>query len=104
MSGTQNVTRRVRGRWVVRLKGSHGPAARVNCGLDRLMHMSRPLVISACRSLCEWYKTDKRIAAETVFACIGCGSEWVATEPWTPIDHEGFVPDAVQEERRRGRG
>jgi hypothetical protein len=66
--------------------------------------MPRPLVIAACRSLCQWRKTEETIAAEPVFACSGCGSEWVASEPWTPIDHDGFVPDAVQEERRRGRG
>jgi len=67
------------------------------------MDMSRPLVVSACRAVCEWGKTGEMIAEEPVFACSGCGSEWVASEAWTPIDHDGFVPMAVQE-ARRGRG
>ena len=93
---------------MVRLKGSHGPLARVNCGLDSSpgyrLRVPRPLVISACRTLCAWDITDEMLDDEPVFACSGCGSEWVTSEPWTPIDSDGFVPDAVQVERRRGRG
>jgi hypothetical protein len=66
--------------------------------------MPRPLTIRACLKLCTWDKTDETIAGEQVFACSGCGSEWVASEPWTPIDSDGLVPDAVQEAvTRRGR-
>lgn len=67
--------------------------------------VSRPLEIAACRQLCSWATTDESLAGEPVFACAGCGSEWVATEPWTPIDATGSVPESVQAVRRtRGRG
>jgi hypothetical protein len=62
------------------------------------------LEIAACRRLCSWGPTERSLGGETLFACSGCGSEWVASEPWTPIDHTGVVPEAVQAERRRGRG
>jgi hypothetical protein len=42
---------------------------------------------------------------ERLFVCAGCGSEWVASEPWTPIDWTGAIPEPVQAARRaRGRG
>ncbi len=63
-----------------------------------------PLKISACRRLCHWSATADARAGEQVFRCGGCGSEWVASEPWTPIDHTGVVPEQVQAVRRRGRG
>ena len=63
-----------------------------------------PLTIAACRRLCRWSATDDAHAGEQVFRCGGCGSEWVASEPWTPIDHTGVVPEQVQAVRRRGRG
>ena len=65
-----------------------------------------PLEIAACRSLCSWDVTGEMLGEEPLFVCNGCGSEWVPSEPWTPIDHEGSVPEAVQEAvtRRRGRG
>ena len=67
--------------------------------------MSRPLEIAGCRQLCSWAATEESLGGEPVFACAGCGSEWVASEPWTPIDATGSVPDAVQALRRtRGRG
>lgn len=67
--------------------------------------MSARLRISACRRLCSWGTTERSLDGEPLFACSGCGSEWVASEPWTPVDHTGVVPVPVQEERRRrGRG
>jgi hypothetical protein len=66
--------------------------------------MTPRLEISACRKLCSWHATGALLDSEPLFACEGCGSEWVASEPWTPIDHTGVVPAAVQAERRRGRG
>jgi hypothetical protein len=63
-----------------------------------------PLQISACRRLCRWEGSDDDRSGEKVFRCAGCGSEWVASEPWTPIDHSGVVPEPVQAARRRGRG
>ena len=64
--------------------------------------MDRALVVIACRGLCAWDTTDGRVLGEPVFACSGCGSEWVASEPWTPIDADGLVPEAVQAARLRG--
>jgi hypothetical protein len=63
--------------------------------------MSTRLHISACRRLCSWSATTQTLDGERLFACAGCGSEWVASEPWTPIDHTGVVPEPVQDERRR---
>jgi hypothetical protein len=59
------------------------------------------LAIHPCRQLCAWSATDEHRDGFLVFACAGCGSEWVAGERWTPADHTGAVPDAVLEERRR---
>ncbi len=65
----------------------------------------RPLEIAACRQLCSWHGTGEHLDGERLFACAGCGSEWVVSEPWTPIDWTGTVPEPVQEARRtRGRG
>lgn len=66
--------------------------------------MSRPLEIAACRKLCSWRPTGALLDGERLFACSGCGSEWVVSQGWTPVDHTGVVPEPVQEERRRGRG
>ncbi|HEX6246590.1 MAG TPA: hypothetical protein VFZ64_01850 [Nocardioidaceae bacterium] len=67
--------------------------------------MSRPLEIAACRRLCSWHDTETLLDGEHLFACSGCGSEWVASQSWTPVDHTGVVPEPVQvERRRRGRG
>jgi hypothetical protein len=67
-------------------------------------HVDPRLEIAACRRLCSWARTEESLDGEPVFRCDGCGSEWVASEHWTPIDHTGVVPEAVQAERRRGRG
>ncbi|MEO5711278.1 MAG: hypothetical protein ABIQ59_15830 [Nocardioidaceae bacterium] len=67
--------------------------------------MTRPLEIAGCRQECGWQATGEYLADERLFACAGCGSEWVASEPWTPVDWAGGVPTPVQDERRaRGRG
>lgn len=66
--------------------------------------MTSRLEIAACRRLCQWEPTDDALDGEPLFSCAGCGSEWVRSEPWTPIDCNGLVPDAVQAERRRGGG
>jgi len=59
-----------------------------------------------CQSICVWRRTgarwyDERVGELSVFSCAGCGSEWVRTEPWTPIDVTGQVPAAVAVERAR---
>jgi hypothetical protein len=93
---------------VVRLKGSHGRGSPVNRCLDGPKYavpVRRSLVISPCQNQCEWDVSDETPDDERLFACSTCGSEWVASEPWTPVDADGTVPAAVQEERRaRGRG
>ena len=67
--------------------------------------VSRPLEIAACRRLCSWDATGEDLDGRPLFACAGCGSEWVATEQWTPVDWTGVVPEPVQAARRgRGRG
>lgn len=69
---------------------------------------ARSLEIAACRSACAWAATGGLLDGEELFACAGCGSEWVPSEPWTPIDWTGSVPEAVQRARaardKRGRG
>jgi hypothetical protein len=65
--------------------------------------MGPRLEIAACRSQCSWKETDATLDGERLFACAGCGSEWVASEPWTPIDWTGAVPEAVQAARQAGR-
>ncbi len=67
--------------------------------------MSRPLVIAACRSSCAWGPVPERLDGQPLFACAGCGSEWVPSEPWTPVDRTGHVPGPVQRAvRERDRG
>ncbi len=56
-----------------------------------------PLAVNACRSLCRWVPT--RRAPDELFACQGCGSQWRPGEPWTPVDADGRVPDAVRRAR-----
>ncbi len=61
---------------------------------------TRQLQVWPCQSSCRWQVTDDGwldAAAETLrlFRCAGCGSEWVRTEGWTPVDADGQVPPAV---------
>ena len=67
----------------------------------------RPLHVSGCRSECSWADTGSRLGGadgEPLFTCAGCGSEWVPSEAWTPVDWTGAVPEAVQRVRRAERG
>lgn len=74
--------------------------------------MTRPLQIAACRSICGWRDTGHDLDGEPLFACSGCGSEWVPSQAWTPVDYTGEVPVLVAEVRAaeeaargvRGRG
>ena len=66
---------------------------------------ARPVASWPCQSVCLWRATgevwaDGRHRDLRVFACTGCGSEWVRTEQWTPIDAHGAVPEAIRLERR----
>jgi hypothetical protein len=67
---------------------------------------TRPLQIWPCQSICVWKPTGEALSDAGggglhLFACVGCASEWVRTEPWTPIDSAGTVPSAVAAERDR---
>jgi hypothetical protein len=67
----------------------------------------RRLAVEPCQSLCSWGAAPYRLLdrdgrVSDVFACAGCGSEWVPGEAWTPVDADGVVPAVVVAARRRG--
>ena len=64
------------------------------------MPTGRPaLEAHPCQGMCAWGQAVDRPAQPwPVFACSGCGSEWARTESWTPIGHDGQVPEAVRHE------
>ena len=59
----------------------------------------RELAIWPCQARCSWSPTPDELGGHRLFACSACGSEWVASEAWTPVDWQGLVPDTVREER-----
>ena len=61
------------------------------------------LVAHPCRSLCCWGPTGQEHAGLPLFACAGCGSQWVRTEPWSPRQADGTWPPGVREELRAAR-
>ena len=63
-----------------------------------------PLAVAPCRNLCDWSRSASPYPDRALFACAGCGSQWVRTEGWTPRQHDGTVPPAVLEELRRPGG
>ena len=49
-----------------------------------------PLASRPCLQLCRWLLVRGQARAGLpLFRCQGCGSEWVRTEPWTPVDVDG---------------
>ena len=54
-----------------------------------------PLRVRACRDLCSWHRTPADRRGEPLFACRGCGSQWVPSEHWTPRDRDGQVPPEI---------
>jgi hypothetical protein len=66
------------------------------------MDDARNLVISPCQARCSWSASGEQLRGDRVFACAACGSEWVASEAWTPVNWQGVVPDEVEAERARG--
>jgi len=54
-----------------------------------------------CRERCDWTPSGGVRDGDLVFACAGCGSEWVRTEGWRPRNLDGSVATAVQEELGR---
>lgn len=61
----------------------------------------RALAISPCQAECAWSASGRLLGEHGLFACDACGSEWVASEAWTPVDWQGIVPEAVRAERLR---
>lgn len=64
------------------------------------------LAAEPCQSVCRWaaqgeWLDDASGGGLRLFACAGCGSEWVRTEAWTPADVDGDVPVEVAAERAR---
>lgn len=59
------------------------------------------LAVHPCRSLCQWAATGERSDGLPLFACAGCGSQWVRTEPWSPRQADGTWPPGVREELAR---
>jgi hypothetical protein len=56
---------------------------------------SSPLAAHPCRKECRWRPSRGFVAGERLFACQSCGSQWVASQPWTPIDADGTRDPAV---------
>lgn len=59
-----------------------------------------------CQQRCAWTRTRRRhpdriAGGLAIFACAGCGSQWVRTQAWTPIDADGTVPATVAREAAR---
>jgi hypothetical protein len=73
---------------------------------------TRVLAAEPCQSVCVWTRTEESLAVgaagdpAAVFVCTGCGSEWLRSELWTPIDADGHVPPEITAElaRRETRG
>jgi hypothetical protein len=56
------------------------------------------LAISPCRTQCDWRRTRASCDGLALFACTGCGSQWVRSEPWAPRQADGSWPEGVREE------
>jgi hypothetical protein len=63
-----------------------------------------PLAMAPCRTLCSWGPTGRLRGGLPLFACSRCGSEWVRSEAWKPIDADGVVPEPVAAEAARTDG
>lgn len=68
---------------------------------------ARVLAAEPCQSVCVWTRTEESVAVgavgdrAAVFVCTGCGSEWLRSELWTPIDADGHVPPEITAELAR---
>lgn len=56
---------------------------------------NKPLRVRSCRDLCNWNETPVERRDEPLFACRGCGSQWVPSEHWTPREASGAIPAPV---------
>lgn len=59
------------------------------------------LRIEPCRSECDWDTTQQQLNGEPLFACRSCGSEWVPSEAWTPVNADAVVPDVISQCRQQ---
>jgi hypothetical protein len=59
----------------------------------------RALATHPCRGLCRWSAADEHRDGQRIFSCAGCTSEWISSEPWTPINADGTIPMEVAAER-----
>jgi hypothetical protein len=60
--------------------------------------MTSPLVTHPCQQRCAWRPTDNRLAGERLFRCGACGSQWVRSQPWAPVDADGTRHPALTAE------
>lgn len=56
------------------------------------------LTSNPCKDLCDWQPTATMRDGKPLIECNGCGSQWVRGEAWTPRQHDGSCPPAVQAE------
>jgi hypothetical protein len=61
------------------------------------------LVVNPCRQQCRWRPTTHVLAGEQVFGCTSCGSQWVASQPWAPVDADGTRHPTLTDELARAR-
>jgi hypothetical protein len=60
------------------------------------------LAANPCQLICDWRSTGEARDGLPVFRCVGCSSEWVRTEAWTPARADGTVaPEVAAEAARR---
>jgi hypothetical protein len=50
---------------------------------------SVPLARQPCVQQCRWRGTQEWRGGLRLFRCGACGSEWVRTQPWAPVDADG---------------
>lgn len=76
----------------------------MSSGVPRLRAAGeRPLAQQPCRQLCDWSATGESIGELPVFACAGCGSEWIRSEGWTPRQWDGTQLAVIEAEAARRR-
>ena len=60
--------------------------------------MTAPLEVHPCRQRCCWRPTGQVHDGERLFACRACGSQWVRSQPWAPVDVDGTRHEDLQAE------
>ena len=61
----------------------------------------RPLAANPCQLVCDWRASGETYDGLPLFRCVGCASEWVRTQPWTPARADGTVAAEVAAEAAR---